>query len=126
MVLIEFYSGNYQETNYEDHRVEIQNELDIIIQKMKMILYTESTEVIGIPSFGIDLEQYLFSLKRISTHTLKQMINDQFYVWIPELSDTDKYEISIDCNYEDNVTYDSLYIDILINNQNYLKVSVNS
>jgi len=124
MVLIEFYSGNFQETNYEGRRLEIQNEIDVIVQKMKMILYTSPTSVIGIPSFGIDLEQYLFSIERIPTNVLKSKISDQFYVWIPELTNTDKYELGIECNYEEGATYDSLYIDILLNNQNYIKVSV--
>lgn len=75
----------------------IENEaLEVIIQKLEMILFTNKNEVFGQDSlgFGADLEKYLWQTK-VSGDLIKTKIVDQINQWLQELVIMG-YEINID------------------------------
>jgi len=64
----------------------IENELiEVIVQKLEMILYTNSDEILGNPDIGINLEYWLWKTS-ISNDMLKNKIIKQINRYIPELN----------------------------------------
>jgi len=88
---------------YEINRIVEDDEIEVIVQKLEMILFTNSGEVIG-SNMGINLEYYLWQT-RVSTNTLRKKIEDQIFQFVPELIQLG-YDFSID-------VYDGIYRDIL-------------
>jgi len=66
----------------------IENELiEIIVQKLEMVLFTGENEVFGEESdgFGTDLEMYLWETN-VSNDILKGIVVQNINQWIPELN----------------------------------------
>ena len=90
--------------------------LEVIVQKLEMILYTGKKQIFGqeAETFGIDLERYLWQTT-VSSDLIKTEIERQIILWVPELPIIG-YSINIDL-YEG--TYrDIMNINFLIKGQN--------
>jgi len=78
---------------YKDHPRYVNKELiedeviSVIIQKYEMILFTNKGEVLGDPDFGADLLELLYQTK-VSDVFVKDIINEQISLYIPELLET--------------------------------------
>jgi hypothetical protein len=78
------------------------NPLEVIVQKLEMILLTNTGEVLGDSFFGANLEYYLWETEA-STDTIYNEINRQIRTYVPELA-TMGYSLDIDLvegNYRD-------------------------
>lgn len=69
---------------YEEGRIVEDDDVEVIVQKLEMILFTNKGEVFGDVNMGCNLEYYLWQT-RITTGNLKAKIEDQISVYIPEL-----------------------------------------
>lgn len=56
----DIYAIPEEERRYKENVVELENPLDIIIQQIDLLLFTNKGEVLLMPEFGCNLEQYLF------------------------------------------------------------------
>lgn len=66
----------------------IQDEIiNVIIQKYKMVLFTNKGEVLGDPDFGANLLELLYQTKVSNSH-VRDVINEQIAIYIPELLNT--------------------------------------
>ena len=59
-MLKEIYSIPNGETRYKKDVMELTSELDVIIQQVDLLLFTNKGDVLMMPEFGCNLEQYLF------------------------------------------------------------------
>jgi len=84
--------------------------IEVIVQKLEMILYSNKGDVWGIPEFGCDLEFYLWKTS-ISNDNIKEIIIDQIDLYVPELNVVG-YELNLEL-YQ-GVVRDILYINITI------------
>ena len=72
----------------------VENDLmEVIVQKLEMVLFTNTTEVYGTESLGADLEYFLWGT-RISNEIIKSKIVRQITLYIPELN-LIKYDINL-------------------------------
>lgn len=71
---------------YRTNRIIEDQILEVIVQKLEMLLFTWENEVLGQDSigFGINLEKYLWET-RISNDIIKRKIIKSISKWIPEL-----------------------------------------
>ena len=69
---------------YEPDRIVEDDEIEVIVQKLEMILFTNKGEVLGDNNIGCNLEYYLWQT-RITTGNLKSKIQEQISFYIPEL-----------------------------------------
>lgn len=60
MALKEIYCKLTSDVNYEP-KLETDDEVQMILQQIRMVLGTKPGQVLGSPNFGIDLNKYLFS-----------------------------------------------------------------
>jgi hypothetical protein len=69
---------------YEPGRIVEDDEIEVIIQKLEMILFTNKGEVLGDIEIGVNLEYYLWQT-RVTTGNLKNKVEEQISTYIPEL-----------------------------------------
>lgn len=99
---------------YEKNRIVEDDEIEVIVQKLEMILFTNKGEVLGDIEIGCNLEYYLWKT-RVTTGTLKSKVEEQIASYIPELSALG-YLFNIDL-YEGTLR-DILYLNFVIKGYN--------
>jgi len=99
---------------YQKGRIVEDDDVEVIVQKLEMILFTSKGEVLGDLELGANLEYYLWQT-RISTGSLKKKLAEQIAIYVPELVKIG-YSLSIDI-YEGTVQ-DILYLNFLIKGYN--------
>ena len=70
---------------YEPNRIVEDDEVEVIVQKLEMLLFTNKGEVLGDLDMGINLEYYLWQTK-VTTGNLKNLVEEQINTYIPELN----------------------------------------
>lgn len=119
----EIYCKLPSDRGYE-HRLETTDEIQQIIQQIRMVLGTKPGDILGQQHFGIDLQQYLFSYND-TPEMIKFMVNSTIGYYINY--DTEKYSVGCEVNYGHNQgdTSDYAVIDITINQRKILGILVN-
>lgn len=69
---------------YISNKIVEDDEVEVIVQKLEMILFTNKGEVLGDPELGVNLEYYLWQT-RVSENNIKKIIDEQISTYIPEL-----------------------------------------
>ena len=78
---------------YKEHPSYVPNELvedevlKVIIQKYEMLIFTNKGEVLGDPEFGASLPELLYETQ-VSERYVKENIENQIAIYIPELANT--------------------------------------
>lgn len=88
--------------------------INVIVQKLELLLFTRTGEVYGKPSFGLDLEYYLWQTD-VSIKDLRNLILTQIHSYIPEL-ETIGFVVNVNI-YEGEVR-DILILDFIIKGYN--------
>lgn len=112
-MLKEIYAIPSGEKRYRNDVVELSNELDVIIQQVDLLLFTNKGEVLLMPDFGCNLEQYLFETS-YNESMIKSIIMNQIQNFI-YLKGT--YSVDVDVSF---VKWDfnvAMVIDLKINNK---------
>lgn len=112
-MLKEIYAIPNGEKRYRNDVVELSNELDVIIQQVDLLLFTNKGEVLLMPDFGCNLEQYLFETS-YNESMIKSIIMNQIQNFI-YLKGT--YSVDVDVSF---VKWDfnvAMVIDLKINNK---------
>ena len=81
MILKELYAIPSNENRYKPNVVEITSELDTIIQQVDLLLFTNKGDVLLMPEFGCNLEQYLFETN-YNQMAIKELIMSQIRSYI--------------------------------------------
>ena len=69
---------------YVSDKIIEDDDIEVIVQKLEMILYTNKGDVLGDENMGANLEYYLWQTN-VTTGTLKNIIDEQIQTYIPEL-----------------------------------------
>lgn len=88
--------------------------IEVITQKLEMILYTNKGEVLSDPDLGANLEYFLWSTS-VPVDFIKTELISQINKFIPELNDL-KYELNLEL-YK-GVDKDILYINFKLSDKN--------
>lgn len=99
---------------YKSTRILEDDNLEVITQKLEMILFTNQGELFGDDNFGANLEYYLWSTN-MSNNTLKENVSNQIATYIPELA-LMGYTFNLKL-FEGNVR-DIMYLNFEIQGQN--------
>jgi hypothetical protein len=67
--------------------------LNVIVQKYKMVLFTNKGEVLGDPDFGANLLELLYQTKVSESH-VRNIISEQITSYIPEMQGTN-YSLNV-------------------------------
>lgn len=112
-MLKDLYAIPNNEKRYRDDVVELSNELDVIIQQVDLLLFTNKGDVLLLPDFGCNLEQYLFETS-YNEAVIKSVIMNQINTFIYMRG---TYKVDVDVSF---IKWDfnvAMVVDLTINNK---------
>ncbi len=81
---VDFYITDINDPNYTANKIIEDDIINVIIQKYKMIIFSNQGDVMGDFNFGCNLEELLFNTMVSETYVKNQIIT-QINDYIPEL-----------------------------------------
>lgn len=108
---VDLYMQDPLEGNFKEGILEITDELRMLVDQIRMILFTKPGEVLGAPDFGVSLEEQLFTFN-VNEYTLKSMLQDQVTKFVPM---AERFQISFDVKFARGTVRDICLIDTKIN-----------
>lgn len=120
----EIYCKLPSDLNYQS-KIETTDELEQILQQIRVVLGTKRGQVLGSYNFGIDLQQYLFNYNQSQAQILYN-VNTTLAQWVK--FDEKKYTVYADVAFGKNNnddTSDYAVIDIIVNQNKCLGILVN-
>lgn len=93
--------------------------IEVIVQKIETVLFTNKGELLGDPNFGADLEKYLHET-RVSADFVERSIIDQIAEYIPEL---DSFGYTLEVTFAENP---SSYSDMMFVHISFKETEVNA
>lgn len=99
---------------YDPDRIIEDDDVEVIVQKLEMILFTNKGEVLGDIDVGCNLEYYLWQTN-VTTGNLKFKIEEQIVKYIPELI---KIGYTFDIQLFEGTLRDILYLNFVIKGYN--------
>lgn len=116
MAISEIYCKLTTDPFYEADRLEVSNEIEALIEKIRMLMLTKKGEVLGEPDFGVDLEQYIFETF-FDRGSIINEIHDQFFRYIPEAK---RFNLTATVNTTKGEYRDQIVVDVFINQERIL------
>lgn len=117
-MLKELYCRNINDPGYRPAQLETSSELEALLTKIRMIIFTTRGEVLGFPGLGLNLEEQLFEFQA-NTSQIQRSFYDQLAAYVPE---SGKYDVTIEVNFQPGEVRDFCFIDIYINGTKYIGV----
>jgi hypothetical protein len=114
----EIYCRNENDPGFNPRTLETSNELEVLLTKIRMIIFTSRGEVLGNPSLGLSLDEQLFELNA-NTSALQKSFYDQLAMYVPE---SGKYRVEIDVKFQQGEVRDFCFLDIYIDGSKYMGV----
>lgn len=109
----DFYITYVGHPRYKEGEIIVEDATRVIVNKIEMVLFTNKGEFIGDVNLGCDLQYYLWSTN-VSTEFIKNVIQEQFNTYIPELVN---YNYSLNVQIMEGTLSDILVIDVTINDK---------
>lgn len=69
---------------YISNKITEDDEIEVVVQKLEMILFTNKGEIFGDLNLGANLEYYLWQTN-VSDINIKRIVEEQIITYIPEL-----------------------------------------
>jgi len=104
----DFYIIDVNDPHYTALQVVEDDIINVILQKYKMILFTNQGELFGDPNFGGNLEILLYQTK-VSQSYVQSQLYQQIADYIPELVNMN-YSLNVAFTQDPNNYYDVMYI----------------
>jgi len=120
----EIYCRMPGDPGYQENTVETPNEIESILQRVRICLGTKPGEVLGDPTFGIDLEEYIYNMS-VDVNMIETQVRDLLVQYALK-GYTEDFDIEVKAYYGKNITDASDYIllDIYINNIKYMGIII--
>lgn len=109
--LRDFYIKYEEHPRFTVSKIIEDEAVEIMINKIEMILFTNKGEVLGDSNFGADLYFFLHKTK-VAAETVESIIGDQFKKYIPELNN---FAYTLKVTILPGTFQDVLFIDINVN-----------
>ena len=110
----DFYIRYQGHPLYKDGEIITDDVINVIVNKVEMVLFTNKGDFIGDVSFGTNLSTYLWSTS-VSADYIQNVIQEQFDQYIPELKN---YNTTLNVQLMEGTLADILVVNITINDVN--------
>jgi phage baseplate assembly protein W len=112
-MLIDIYSRGEDENKYSPNIIEVTDGLSQLILKIENALFTRKGEVLGVPDFGCNLEDLVFSLV-VNASVIEQKISSQIQSYC--LLDYDiRFKVNTKVSFFETDSRNGALVDIYIN-----------
>jgi hypothetical protein len=95
-------------------------ELNLLIEQLEMLFFTREGEVLGQPTFGMNLEKYLWEIS-LSTIEIKQYVDNKMKTYILFTQD---YTLESQVRFLKGDLVNTVFIDIILESQPIFGVHV--
>lgn len=89
--------------------------VEVIVQKLEIVLFTNKGDLYGEPNLGCNLEYFLWETK-LPVGDIKNIVTDQINIYLPELNDLG-YTFNVEL-YEGSYR-DILFLNFIISGYNF-------
>ena len=110
----DFYIRYPGHIKYVPNKMIQDDTIEVIVQKLEMLLFTGTGELFGDIGFGGDLEYYLWQTD-VNTKDLRNLISTQVSNYIPEL---EQIGYQMDINIYEGTVQDILVLNFIIKGYN--------
>jgi len=118
---MDIYIKNSGDPNFNPRALESQDDIDILIEQINMLLYTEKTEVLGEHQMGSGLEGLIYEFN-LTAGQIERTLEEQIEKYIPMSSN---YNIEVKCQFYKGTVRDIATLDVLINSTPVTGVTIN-
>ena len=117
---IDIYLRIPTDPNYDPTQIDGDDRFQQFLQLIEMLLTTKKGEVLGNPSLGCNLEQFLWN-DQISSSSIKSEIMTQILTYGGDYGNAIPYDV--DVNFIAGQITDSILVDVYINEQKVLGIA---
>lgn len=110
----DFYIRYPGHTKYVPNKMIQDDTIEVVVQKLEMLLFTRTGELFGDIGFGCDLEFYLWQTD-IPSNDLRNLIQTQIINYIPEL---EQIGYTMNISIFEGTVQDILVLDFVIKGYN--------
>ena len=122
----EIYIGIPNTNQYKEKTIEITDDIETILQRIRMVLGTRKGVVLGDTDFGMNIEDYLFDMN-FSEEKIRKEILYQIAKYVsPTIGPMYSIDVKVNFGKKTVEGYDYMVIDIYINQQKLLGFLVNA
>lgn len=113
----DFYSREESSSKFDSNRLEVGEALSQLILKIENTLFTRKTEVLGVPDFGCNLDDLVFSLV-LNESVIEQKINQQLTAYCT--AGDRQFIINSKVSFYKTDERNGAFVDIFVNEQRVL------
>jgi hypothetical protein len=111
-VLREIYLRDNSDPKYNSGLLETNDDLEALLSKIRMLLYSNRGEVLGFPELGMDLENEIFELS-----LNEQVIRDRFYAQLAKFVPETQFKIDLEFERQQDQVETIVFMYITIDGQ---------
>jgi phage baseplate assembly protein W len=112
-MLIDIYSRGAEENKFAPNIIEVTDSLSQLILKIENALFTRKGDVLGVPDFGCNLDDLIFSLV-LNESVIQQKINSQIQAYCLLNSDA-RFNIDTRVSFFETAGRNGALVDIYVN-----------
>jgi hypothetical protein len=110
---MELYIKTIGDPNFRDDQLQSDEEIQLMLTQIETLIFTNKGEVMGQPGFGLNLEDYVYSLM-YNDDMLKGVVSSAISQWVPL---SNKFPVDVNVEYTTESDRNAVYIDITIDNK---------
>lgn len=110
---MELYIKAVGDPNFRPDQMQVDEEIQLMLTQIETLLFTAKGDVMGMPNFGLNLEDYVYSFM-YNDDMIKGVVSNAISENVPFST---KYPVSVNVEYVTETEKNAMYIDITIDNR---------
>lgn len=119
--MVDFYFKFEEDSSYNPTIIEETSEVQIILNQIKMLIFTQTGDVLGVPNLGLNIQSLIYDTN-YNKNVLLKSIKTQFDKFLKY--NRESYRVDFDINFYNGTSRDIGVLTVVINNQNALDIVV--
>lgn len=119
--MLDIYFKNPDDSSYSETELDTDSELDNLLAQIKMMIFTNSGNVLGAPDLGLNIEQLIFETN-YNKFTILNIIKNHQLNYLKY--DRQRYRVDFDLEFIQGTVRDIGVLNIKINGQSLLDIFV--
>lgn len=107
---MEFYVKNIGDPKYQNDKLQQDNEISMLLTQIETLLFTRRGDVLGNPSFGMNLEDFVYSFQ-YNNYQIRGLVSRQISDFIPLAS---KYNVGVEVDFIEESSKHIMFLDITV------------
>jgi hypothetical protein len=110
---MELYIKTIGDPNFRYDQMQVDEDIQLLLTQIETLVFTAKGDVMGVPDFGLNLEDYVYSFM-YNDDMLKGLVSNAISQYIPL---SKKYPVDVNVEYVTESERNAVYIDIVVDNR---------